>query len=322
MATLDDGIQDLQQFIGELITANGALEQVTAHLADSTRDLSDLDASVAEHAGGFNDDLEDFATQLESAEAEAVQAIEDLAQAAGTAQDTLEGERGQVEHAADELESRVQAVRTGLDEADHELTEQGFTVLAQASEQSESALEAERQDAQQAFTEMADGVHGFETAAQAAWDAADQAADEAVSDARTQESSLETEGSESVHAFEAAGGEFGSACSALEAELGGIYEGCVAGIDADGDELVHGLESLAQEAVAFVERGAQEGLDTPADLVEQEALGGLHEEFSSLGHCLETAHGLAESLDPLADELVKSQTVVDQVDRLIKAFAG
>jgi hypothetical protein len=322
MANVDDSIQNLEQFIGELTAATGALGQVTDHVGASTRDLAGLETEAAEHGGGLNDDLEGFATQLDSAEAEGVQAVEEVAQAANNGHDTLEAVRTQVEHAADDVETRVQAVRSGLDEADHELTAQGFTVLSHAADEAESALEAERQDAQQAFTEMADAMHGFETEAQGVWDAADHAAEEAVADAKGQETSLETEATASVHAFEAAGGDFGGACSALEAELGAIYDSCVAGIDAEAEELEHGAEGLVQEAVAFVDRGAHQGLEAPADLVEHKALGALHEEYASLGHCLEAAHDVAGSLDPLAGELEKSRTVVEQVDQLMKALAG
>lgn len=322
MATLDDSIQNLEQFIGELTTATGALDQVTSHLDSSARELADLDSAVTEHAGGLNDDLEEFGTQLESAETEAVQAIEDVGQAAGTAQDTLEDARGQVEHAADEFETQVQAVMTALDADDQELTAQGFTLLTQAVDEAESELEAERQDAQQAFTEMTDGVHTLETESQAVWDAADQAVDQAAAEAAAQESSLEGQATEATHGFEAATGEFTSACQALEAELGAIYEGCLTGIDAEADALDHGLEGLAQEAIAFVERGEHDRLEAPADLVQNEALGGLHEEYTTLGHFLETAQTVAQDLDPLADDLEKSQGVCDQVDRLMNAFAG
>jgi chromosome segregation ATPase len=322
MATLDDSVQNLQQFIGELTTATGALDQVTSHLDSSARELADLDSAVAEHAGGLNDDLEEFGTQLESAETEAVQAVEDVGQAAGTAQDTLEDARGQVEHAADEFETQVQAVMTALDTDDQELTAQGFTLLSQAVDEAESELEAERQDAEQAFTEMADGVHTLETESQAVWDAADQAVDQAAAEAAAQESSLEGQATEATHGFETATSEFTGACQTLEAELGAIYEGCVTGIDAEADQLDHGLEGLAQEAVAFVERGEHERLEAPADLVEKEALGGLHEEYTTLGHFLETAQTVAQDLDPLADDLEKSQGVCADVDRLISAFGG
>jgi len=322
MASLDEGVLNLQQFIGQLNAANGALEEITKALETSTKDLSQLEDEAAEQGGGLNEGLDQLGSQLDSGREEATEAIEEVAEVTRDAQDTLGDARHQVEEAAGDFEERSQAVVTDLEERHATLTERGFEDLARTVDEVQQACDTVRESSEQAFSELEGAVRGFEAETQASWDAADGAVEQNAAELAGDESSLASDVSEYVEAFESASADLGSACSRLEGELASIYESGRAGVDAAGQELAGGWQVLSQEAVAFVDSGVQERLEEPARVVEEEALGGLKQEYTALGGALEEGSATAQELAPLAEQLAKSQAIIGHVDELMQALAG
>jgi chromosome segregation ATPase len=321
MATLDDGIENLRRFIAKLVAANAAVDQVTAHLQESTRELTQLEGTATEQGGGLNDDLEQAGTQLEGDHAEAVKALEELARESGSAEQAVEGERTQVEQAARGFEDTARSVATDLDEESGRLTQDGFGVLAQTIDEVEAELESARSESGQAWTELQGAIDGFEARSQTAWDAGDAALDESAAAAAGLQAALEAEAAAGVQGLDQAGDELEGDCATLVQELAAVYDACAAGIDAEASALAAEVQDLGDQVLAFVQTEGDGRLAVPAAAVENEALEGLETEYTNVAVAVTAGLATSGVLDPLTEDLAKSKTVVGQVDRLISAMA-
>jgi DNA repair exonuclease SbcCD ATPase subunit len=320
MATTDDPIANLQRFIASLTQSNGAVGKITQHVQETSHEFTQLEAEVHDHGGALKEDVEDFRSKLDAAEAEVRQAIEDLKHAAESGQQALAEAEGHVEQAGGDFEEKLHAVSAHLEEEHSRLTDQGFTVLGHTLDQAEQQLESERQESDQAFKELEGAVHGLETEAQAAWQAAHGALDHATSGASQEESGLASEATSAHEAFLSAASEIDGACHSLERDIGASYDRFTAGVDAAGTELNGATRNLLREAVAFVEAGGQAHLEEPANALETDALSPLGEEYAALGATLHSAAAIVAELDPLADNLLRCKAVVGEIDKLVNAI--
>jgi hypothetical protein len=100
-----------------------------------------------------------------------------------------------------------------------------------------------------------------------------------------------------------------------------IYDALDAAVDQEGQDWEQNVDDLAKQAVAWAQSAAQERLEQPARLVEEQALAALEQEYAALGTVLEAGRDIAGDLDPLAEDLARCQAVVAQVDELMKALA-
>jgi ABC-type transporter Mla subunit MlaD len=319
MVTTDDPIANLQRFIASLTMSNGALEKITQHVQETSQGFTQLEAEAHDHGGSLKEHLEAFRSKLDTAEDEVRQAIDEVRHAAADGQQALTEAEGHVEQSGGDFEEKAHAVLAHVDEEHSRLTDQGFTVLGHTLDEAEQQLESERQESEQSFKELEGAIHGFETEAQTAWEAGHGAFDHATSEVSHEESELVAEASGAHQAFESAGSELDGVCHSLEGEIGTIYEHFTAGVDTAGGELGGAAQNLLQQAVGFVEAGGQSRLEEPANELETEGLGPLGEEYAALGATLHSAATVTAELEPLADDLVKSKTVVDQIDRLVNA---
>jgi DNA repair exonuclease SbcCD ATPase subunit len=320
MATTDDPTAHIRQFIATLTSANTALETIDRHLQDLAGDLGQLEQEAHDQGGGLNSELEQLRSRFDADEQDARNALEELSHAAADGQKTLDDAVKHVDEAGAHVEQQAHAAATDLDHEHGALVDQGFAAVGQAIDAAEQQLQAGGQETEQAFTELSDGVHGFETEAQAAWDAGGTAIEHADAEAAQHESELTSEASEAEHGFDAAGAELGQACQALQGEIATLYDNLAGGVDEAGRQLTESVQSLIQAAVGFVEAGTHSELEEPADALEHGGLDPLGEEYRQLQAVLEAATTVTAELDPLVDELVKCRTVVDNIDQVVNAM--
>ena len=62
MATLDQGVVNLQRFVGLLASATSAHEHVGDHVKEASRRFSELDNEAEQEGGGLNDHLTELGT--------------------------------------------------------------------------------------------------------------------------------------------------------------------------------------------------------------------------------------------------------------------
>jgi hypothetical protein len=146
--------------------------------------------------------------------------------------------------------------------------------------------------------------------------------DEATRELGQGAEAFEAAAGESVQGFDAAGGEFEQECTEVASEIDVIYDALDAAVDQEGREWEQNMEALAKDIGQWLETAAHERLEQPAKLVEEEALGSLEQEFSTVGTALEGGRDTAGELEPLAEDLSRCQAVVAQVDELMNALAG
>ena len=322
MATLDEGVGNLQRFIAHLVASTGALERSAAFFKESGGRFGDLEDEVGDEGGGLNDELEELGTALDSGVHDAGEALTELTQAVREGEEAA-GEGGQrLDQAARDVEEETGTTLDGVADANTRLTSQGFEALGQTLDREQKELETETQECEQAFDELETAAADSESEAQTAWDAADAELDEAMSDLTEAAAAFEAATDQGVQGFEAAAGDFEQHCADLASEVDVIYDALDAAVAQEGQEWDQAVRSFVSEALALAETAAREQVVQPAGLVEDEALGGLQQEYSALGDVLESARQTAEELDPLTQDLARCQQVVAKVDELLNALAG
>lgn len=318
---LDEGVVNLQRFISLLVSSTGGLEKSAEHFKQSGQRFGELEDEAAEQGGGLNDELEEVASALESGQKEAEEGLTELTQAATDAQGTADDAQQKLDAAAASLEADADKAVAELDDANGRLASEGFDALGRTLDEAQKELEAEAQEEEHLFEQLEDAVATSRADAEAAWDAADAALDEAATEVGEDGSAFEAAAAESVRGFDTAAGEFEQECAELTGEVDVIYDALDGAVDQEGQEWEQNVEALAKEAVAWAEAAEQERLEQPAQLVEAEALGALEQEYASLGTVLEAGRDTAGELEPLAEDLGRCQSVVGQVDELMKALA-
>lgn len=322
MATLDDGVVNLQRFVGLLASATSATEQVGDHVNESARRFAQLEDEAEQEGGGLNDHLIELGQALETEEAEALAAIGELTQAATEAQGAAGDAHDKVEQTATDLDEKANALEAELDQASGQLTSEGFRPLGQALEETRQEMETESNEEEQAFTELESAVGGFETEAETAWNAAETELDEAIVDMSEAETELQTESSEDVHAFEGAAEAQEAACTDLEGAVDMIYDVLAQGVDAQGQAWQQAVQVAGQDALTFTTEARQQRLDQPAAMVKDEALATVHQEYEALDTVLSAATTAVSALEPLVEELVKCHGVLGEIDALMDALAS
>jgi len=322
MATLDDGVANLQRFIAHLVASTGALETSTESFRDSGGRFADIEDEVDQEGGGLNDRLDELGSALDSGLDDAERALTELTQAAREGEGSAAGGQQRLDQAATDVAEEAERTLDGAADASARLVAQGFEALGQTLDQQQKEIEAKTDACEQAFSELEATADTSETEAEAAWDAAQAELDEAMSDMTEAASAFEAATAQTVDAFEAAAGEFEQHCSDLQSEVDVIYDALDAAVAQEGQEWDQQARSFVTAAVGFVASGAQERVEQPARLVEDEALGCLEQEFSALADVLRSAEQTAGQLDPLTADLARCQQVVAKVDELLNAMAG
>lgn len=321
MADMDQAVANLERFLGLLAQATAALGQVEDHVAETGRQLEELENDAGEEGGGLNDRLEELATVLQDDEAETIAALGEITRAGNEAQQDVAEVEGKVEQAASDVDQAVDQVEAALEQASTQLDTEGFEAFDGALEAARRELEASSQETEQGFGDLATASASFEAEAESAWNEA--AAEVASSTAALAEgeAAIGNASQEGAQAFAAAADSMEDACGALVKEVGLVYDALDSGVDAQGAEWEQAVDAAAQEALTFVGEAGQQRLEAPAALVRDEALAALGQELDAVGTVLDEAGAPASDLEPLSAELTRAQTVVRQIDELMNALA-
>jgi chromosome segregation ATPase len=320
MPELDQAVVNLERFVALLANATSAVGQVEDHVVDNGRQFGELEEDAGEEGGGLNDRLEELATTLDSAEAEAVDAAGDLARVGSEAQQDVSDVRTRVEQAATDLEKAAADASSHLGQASTRLDGEGFSPFHEALDTAQQELDGTSQETEHAMTDLVTAVDGFEKEAEAAWDEAGAELEEAKDALLADEAALEAAAQDGVHGFDAAADALEDACGSLVNDVDQIYDALDAGVAAAGQEWDQAVDGAVQEAVAFVADARRHRLEETASLVHDTALSGLDHEYEAVGTVLDGAAAPLGELEPLAADLVKAQAVAVQVDELMNAL--
>jgi hypothetical protein len=322
VADVDEAVTNLQRFIAHLTAATDGLEKSTEHFKESGQHFSKLEDEGSDEGGGLNDELTELGSALDDGLKGAEAALGEVTQAAVEGQQTADQAQDKVDAAATEVEDEADKTLAELADANARLVAQGFESLGQRLDTLEQELEGETQQLEQAFTQLETSVGEHQAEAEAAWDGAEGELDESIGELTQGQSAVEAAAGDGVHGFGAAADEFEQRCSDLAGDVDLIYDALDAAVIEQGQEWEQHAAAIGTDAVGFVESGAQERLEQPAHLVEEEALRALEQEYGALGAILDTGTDTAGQLQPLAEELARCQSVVGQIAELMNALAG
>lgn len=322
MANLDEAVVNLERFIGTLTEATGVLEDVSEHLEEKAREFAKLEDAAGEDGDTVSGHLDEALDALEDARGEAEDALADLEHAAGEGERSLSEGRDEAEQTASDLEDKVRTALADVDEAHASLSSDGFQTLGQTLDDLEGQMEAEANETAQALNAMETDAQGLLREAETAWQEAESAVDAAAADVAAQESAVENEATEGTTAFEAAAVEAESRCTSIDQELETLYGALESTVGTEGAAWDQAVQDVTQTVLTFLQEGGRERLEEPAALLDDEALDGLDREYDTLAAALGAAESTATELPPLADELVRSQSVVGQVAELMNALGG
>lgn len=322
MANLDEAVVNLERFIGKVVEATGTLGDVSEHLEEKAREFAKLEDSAEQDGDTVTGHLDEALAAVAQGAGEAEDALAELENAAGEGERALGESKDQVEQTASDLEDKVRTAVADVDEAHGSLSSDGFQALGQTLDDLEQEMDAEAGETAQALNAMETDVQGFAKEAEAAWQEAEAAVDAAVAEIATQESDVEKEATEGTSAFEAAAVQVEAQCTSIDQELEALYATLESTVESEGGHWEQAVQDLGQTLLAFLRDGERERLEEPAALLDDQALDALDREYGAVEAGLGAAESTATELSPLADELVRSQSVVGQVDELMNSIGG
>jgi hypothetical protein len=319
MASLDDGIANLQKFIGEAGGSAAYLLQASGLLETAAEKIEGLDQEAQTDIGAVNRILSEAEGDLASARSGAVEALTSLGQLAEeAADDTLDTREGELEDAGDETEQAAETVRDDLDEAYSRLDDDGFRPHDTAMDDlGTGALDA-KDAAEQAFEALADDVASLSSRGQALGDGA-------ASGLAETESEVEAEVTVLAGRFDAVkdvwhdsiDGGLQASCDEVGAALQQIYtdwEGAVGGVaEALGDAAGAPMERVA----SYLEKDAHQGVEDAVGETLRGPAEALLTESAQVGGAAEGAAVVAESVGVLVGDLRVSVSVVGQIDKML-----
>jgi uncharacterized phage infection (PIP) family protein YhgE len=318
---LDEGVVKLEQFIGVLRTTIDQVSETTGTLESQADDLGDLEGTTESGFEDLGDALEDLEEGLDNARQDAVDEVGELTSLAQEATGQRLGEaEGEVESTESSFEGTMSEGRAETDRAHSSLNAQGFDALATTIEGVESALDASRHEASQGFDDLDSGVKEFTGRAGESFKEAEGKFAEGVSDVDQKSAALVTEAGDCVSGFESDGSEFQGEMTSLGGDLVSLYEGWDGSIEAAADDLESSVKTLVDDTAEFVSTGGSDQVEVPAGLVLNDSFAPYLVELGELQGVLEgAASGPADTLVPLVDELEKSESVIDTIDKLLNA---
>src|SRR4030095_12637599 len=206
MATPDDSVARLQQFIAHLVAATGALGKSADVFKDGSGRFAERQGEIDEQAGAFNDAIDALGSALHSGLHDAEQALAELTQTARQGEGSTGSARQRLERTAADTEAETERMLAGVDDAHARLATQGIEALGHTLDQEQKELEAEALDCEQAFADLEATVGETEAQAEAAWDAAEVELDQATSDATQAGSALEAAAEQGAQGLGGGGG--------------------------------------------------------------------------------------------------------------------
>lgn len=320
--TPDDSVENLQRFISVLTATIEEVHEHASAIEDHSDTIEDLDSDTQGALEDLTSALSDFEDDLVDGERDALEQIQALRQEARDgAEQRLERTGNEIERAQGDYDDVMEDGRSRIEEAHSELTSDGFGRLETTMESVESALAEDRQQAEGAFDQLDGAVAEFETRATGAYTDTTGEIDQTIGEVANQQSAIETDGGDGVKALDAVGDDIDAFCRAKAAELVGLYDGWLPGIQAEATELIDEVSTLLIEASVAVDTLIQDELTEPAEAVLNDAFAPYLSELDELQAFIEDARGPATSeLALLVDDLEKALAVIETIAELLKAL--
>jgi hypothetical protein len=252
-----------------------------------------------------------------------VDQVDELAQSAQDAADDRLGEAEEsLEDAGRDFDDGLQEARDALDGEHASLAEEGFEALAGAVDESETAVAAAGGETGQAFDAFGSALEGLQREAEGAFDAAEAEAERGRTALAEQGSTVASEAAECAEAFEACATEFDGTAAALRSEADTLYDTAGGESRTKAQQLMEAVRTLMDETAEHAATAGAEEVEAPAAVVLTGAVEPHLEELAQVQASLEAGATTGEELQPLAEDLDRSQRVAGTIEELLKAMEG
>ena len=320
MATLDEGVHNLDQLCTQLADASQRLQAHSASLDDLEEALSGLQERMADETQELHDDLEDGLQEIDDAVEATVSAVRELSDATHTATDEqLEAAGSRAEDAAAEI-SRVEQVTDPLDGAFTRLDDTGFQVLDTAAGDLAAGTAALGEQSAQAFADIERALQDAQSRlgqergqTESAFTDAEDALLHEERNALEEAAGASVEGWSEVVPAAVAEEE-----AALGPRITSAYEAFGQAADGDADKLIAtvdaAVEDLQAEAAAQCQR-----MEEAVERALSGALAPLAEQAAAMAATLDSGRGLAEAIAAQAHDLEIAPRIVAEIERLLQA---
>jgi ABC-type transporter Mla subunit MlaD len=318
---LDEGVGNLERFITVLTDTAGRLDQCVEALDDAARHLDDVEGDTEDTLGDFTGTLEEMAGDIGDAAGSTAEAFQSLAQKAhDIADDRCTEAANDASAAGDAFEEKAEGAGETLDTETASTVNDGFKLFGDTLDQAGREVQQAGADAEQAMEALGEGAAAGQADAEAAFTRAEATFDAAVADLGTHGTALEAAANEAAGALAGAEGDLEGECTNLGNEAKATYDTFADGAEAKAGELASEAEKLLEGAGEAVDTDASAPMTEALALAVDEAGGEYDGALDEVATVLGAAVDMSGELEPLIGELDKSQNVVGEVDRLLKAM--
>lgn len=321
MVQLDEGVGNLERFIGLLTDTSSKLDEGVEGLDQAAGDLDRVEGETEDTLGDFASTLDDIAGEIGEAADSTAEGIDTLSQQAREiAQERCAGAESEATAGGDAFEEKVESGGDALDTETAGTVNDGFKVFGETLDRSTRDLKEAGEAAEKALTTLGHDAAGEQVEADEAFGRSETAFDGAEAEIGTHASAIEAAAADTVSNLEGAGEDLETECTSLQGEADTTYEAIGDGVESESDELATETQDMLETTADDLNTEASEPITEALTLAVDEAGGEYDGALDDVSALLGDAADVCTELEPLVAELDRSQNVVETIDKMLKAM--
>jgi hypothetical protein len=321
MVQLDEGVGNLERFIGIITDTSAKLDEGVEALDDAASHIDGVEGDTEDTLGDFVSTLEDMAGDIGDAAGTAAESIDRVAQQAREiAQDRCGEVESDATAAGDSFEERIESGGDALDTETASTVNDGFKVFGETLDRSTQELKQAGEEAGQALKTLGTDAASEQAEAEQAFDGMESSLDAAGSEITTHASTIEAASQAAVSDLEGAGEDLEAECTDQQGEADATYQTFGDTVEEKAGDLATETQTLLESAGDDLNTEASEPITAALGLAVDEAGNEYDAALDDVGTALTAGEEMSNELEPLVGELDKAEGIVDEIDRLLKAM--
>src|SRR4029078_1914292 len=320
MVQLDEGVTNLELFIGILTDTSAKLQDELDQLDQETAQLESLESQAEDVLGDFNSAADDMAWAVDESGEEAATGIDGTGQAArAIAQDRCAEAEGDAQGAGQAFEDKV---RSGGDELQSEsgtVVSDGFKNLGETLDRVTQETSQVATSAGQSIDQLTSDAGTAQQSAAGAFDGAENAVATSATEVTGHEATIGAAATAAVATLHGAGSDLEGTCASVQGDNDGTYAAAGDRINDAGDDLGDDAAKALEDTADTLATDAARAVPRAADRVDQSGTaydGALDAVKTLLDEAVETG----TELEPLVADLEKCKGVVDTIDKMLQGM--
>ena len=321
MATLDQGVHNLDELISTIVDASGRLQAHNKSLESLDEALSDFAGTVGDAFEALDEQLQSSIDALDDATSDVESELDELAATLrAAAADQLEAAGQRADEAGSELTQELEGVRTGLAGAFDALDQSGFQVLGAAVEAVLQGTDALSEQVGQAFADLDQALHDRNAQLAEEREPTDQSLQETADGLQGEDQdTLQSAAKESVAGWsEEVPAAIESETATFGPDIADVYDTFQQEAGADADAIMAGVDAALGEGEEAAQAQSTQ-LQSTVEATGGQALAPLDEEEGRLDAAFEAGALLSDTLESMQADLQVTPRLVGEIDRLLQA---